>query len=127
MKGRKARALHGGSCKQKISGGALTAAKELHKERNTFQLPRLLCSTIVREGEGSLPSIVKCGVGDIYPREAEGSRGAGEGLGSSGGRGRPILVQEGPDGPAGGGWETALGVVRSMGGARPPLGVLGRG
>ena len=43
MKGRKARVPNGGSCKQTISGGALTKAKELNKERNTFQLPRVLC------------------------------------------------------------------------------------
>ena len=37
----------GGSCKQTISGGALTAEEELNKERKTFQLPRLLCWKIV--------------------------------------------------------------------------------
>ena len=33
----------GGSCKHTISGGHLAEAKELNKERNTSQLPRLLC------------------------------------------------------------------------------------
>ena len=62
IKGRKLRVPNGGSCKQTISGGALTEAKELNKERNTFQLPRLLCSTIMSEGKGSLPSVLKRGI-----------------------------------------------------------------
>ena len=35
-------------------------------------------------------------------------------------------MEDGPDGPASGGRGAALGVVRSMGGAKPLLGVLGR-
>ena len=55
---------------------------------------------IVSEGEGSLPFLLKCGISDIYLREAEVSLGGGEELGSSSGRGQPVLTEEGPDGPA---------------------------
>ena len=43
------------------------------------------------------------------------------------GSGLPVLIEEGPEGPAREGRGAALGVMRSMGGAKPVLEALGRG
>ena len=80
-----------------------------------------------RERGGREPAL-HTGVWGLRHLPARGGRvtWSWEGLGSSAGRGRPVLVEEDPDGPAREGRGAALGVVRSMGGAKPPLGALGR-
>ena len=54
---------------------------------------------------------------DIYRREADWSLGAGEGLGSPLGWGRPVLVVD-PEGPMRAGRRGALGVANSRGDSR---------
>ena len=82
--------LTGGSCKATIIGGVGRENKELMSERNTSQLPRLLCCTMDRERETRQPVVGEEG-GRCAPLVGQariikrGGRGAGGHLGERAG------------------------------------------